>query len=202
MDLRRNAKSELDFVKLIAELVLNPLSGGELKELYLRRTQHQEPDASLTVDSPLFDGDVLQILEAEIEEDDIEVEIRKHIEARRNKDLERQRREQDVDAVMAASAASAPAVSCHKRVLIPSSGLTQAQAKQYVPPGSYLSKEKEWHHRWKVSAPFLKPPKCKIFDPELEGADSNALKYVLTSAWQVYMKLFGGDCPFDFQTQL
>ena len=75
-------------------------------------------------------------------------------------------------------------------------GTTQAEARQFMPPGCKLSKEKVWSCRWRVEADCL-VGQSFIFRPELEGDDNRALLAALRYAWAGFCRHSGAQNPWD-----
>ncbi|CAE7525014.1 tenm3 [Symbiodinium sp. CCMP2592] len=61
-----------------------------------------------------------------------------------------------------------------KAVVFAQEGMSQPEAKRLLPPECTISKEREWHHRWKLKW---------------------ALKHVLVYAWSIHKQRTGEDCP-------
>ena len=98
----------------------------------------------------------------------------------------------------AQSAAQPAAAGRKKAVPFPDGrGFTQAEAKVYLPESALLSKEREWHHRWKVTfkhACARHPPKSLTFNSPED--DNRALKDILIFAWSVHSRITGEECPW------
>lgn len=61
-------------------------------------------------------------------------------------------------------------------------GLTQLEAKELLPPGFNISKEMEWHHRWRARSKRLNATYSKAFG-DGPDADNAALQEVLSLCW-------------------
>ena len=78
----------------------------------------------------------------------------------------------------------------------PDCGFSQAQAKEYLPPGATIGKEKTWHHRWKVQSKVL-GSRSKVFAVGDAASDRAALNYCLCMAWQAWTRASGKACPWQ-----
>ena len=79
-------------------------------------------------------------------------------------------------------------------------GLTQPEAKKYMPPKCSLSKETNIDTRWRADAKWLVPARSKVYTRGgTTQEDDDALRWVLITTWKEYeRKNLGGECPWDF----
>ena len=196
--------TESDLVRSLAQLILGPLDAKALEAIFLARGRGGADDACEAV--PIPETELDQVLE-ELEDEDLAQEIEKYKRSQeRNKSrisaAKREAAKADValDLAAAPSPASAAAKLPLKRV--PGRGLTQAEAKEYFPPGCQVTKDITRHNRWQVRAPYLKPSHSKVFSARTEKSENEALLYCLQLAWHKRTILFGDVCPFDLDTAL
>lgn len=81
-------------------------------------------------------------------------------------------------------------------------GLLQKEAKVYLPPGSYLSKDMARHFRWVLKANYMPRSYSKTFSVSDRGTDNSALQMCLEVAWMHYKRQTGQPCPFAFDREL
>ena len=77
-------------------------------------------------------------------------------------------------------------------------GMSRQVAASYVPPQAKLSKQTEWHTRWRISAPYLSE-KGKAYDANTVGAEVKALLFCLRLAWSRWTHLSGQECPWGLE---
>ena len=73
--------------------------------------------------------------------------------------------------------------------------------KMYCPPECKISKETQWHARWKISGPFLLEKRVGFVRGDGAG-DNAAVIRCLRMAWVAYKAAGGIDCPFDLSEGL
>ena len=81
--------------------------------------------------------------------------------------------------------------------------MTQAEAKEYLPEGWFISRETQWHNRWKVLFKF--GGKCgytRSVQVQKGDNDNPALKEALVHAWSVHTQLTGEPCPWKLDQQI
>ena len=74
--------------------------------------------------------------------------------------------------------------------------MTQAEANRYLPPSAQISRQKEWHDRWRIKAPYL-TEKSKVFKLGDLDDERKALLFCLRLVWSAYTSQFDETCPFD-----
>ena len=79
-----------------------------------------------------------------------------------------------------------------------SDGITEEDAKQYLPPGARISKDALRENRWRVRSAELGGERTKSFGSKSTTSDWEALVFVVRLAWAAYTGRHGGACPFDF----
>lgn len=149
--------------------------------------------------SPLFSGDLWSVLEEGIGNQELADEILK-CEARvRHQMAKGALKKQAMESAMPMTIAAEQNLDEGRRqaVQFPPTGLTQVQAKRYLPPHSTISKERTWHHRWKVSAEYL-GSRSKSFEGGNNDSDNEALRFVLFVVWRAWHAGSGQECPWDF----
>ena len=88
-----------------------------------------------------------------------------------------------------------------KAVVFAQDGMSQPQAKRLLPEGCTISKEKEWHHRWKLK--WAESPALNLTVPFNTAAECNeALKHILVYAWSIHKHTTGQDCPWQFDSEI
>ena len=79
-------------------------------------------------------------------------------------------------------------------------GLTQAEAKRYLPPNTNISKDTSLHFRWQCRGSWMPVTVSKSFAASAEGNDTSALKHART--WQLHHECTGQPCPWEFGSEL
>jgi hypothetical protein len=171
-----------------------------MKEVVDARTASSESMSPVDAQSPLLVGDAQDVLQEEMEGMDLDEELQNYQEKLRCMRLAAQlRAEQLADSVGKCAAAAEAAAAPHhvkKAIVWPPGGLTQAQAKGFLPPGASISKETTWHQRWRVESPEL-GQRSKSFRGEDVQADHEACRAVLRLVWAAYTQVHGGECPWQ-----
>ncbi|CAE7531763.1 unnamed protein product [Symbiodinium sp. CCMP2592] len=88
-----------------------------------------------------------------------------------------------------------------KAVVFAQEGMSQPEAKRLLPPECTISKEREWHHRWKLK--WAASPALNLNVQFSSAAECNeALKHVLVYAWSIHKQRTGEDCPWQFDSEI
>ena len=81
-------------------------------------------------------------------------------------------------------------------------GLTQQEAKQYLPPGAKIRKMTQVK-RWQIEAPaYLVPSMSMAYRAESWDSDNHSLSIVLAAAWHARVLFTGERCPWDLGVPL
>ena len=192
--------TEAALLRSIAKHVLGHEYNDAVGEaLMVLRTIDDDAD-ELSENSPLLKGDVLAVLEGELEENDMleEIaEIKHEVELKRLRNAARRK--------AAAPGCTMPLPGTAERgtpkprlkpITRPATGWTQAEANKFVPPSASISKEQAWHTRWKLRAPYL-GEKSKSYTAGDEDSDNAALMHLLRLGWAAWANASGEDCPLD-----
>ena len=131
-----------------------------MEQIVERRNAALADTPELELSSPLRSGDVEQVLQAEIEDMELEREIQefKQRQERQKAKLTAAKlamaQETRRSAQLLASGNSSSSSNKRRRKLIPfpATGFDQASARAFLPPGASVAKEQEWHCRWRITA--------------------------------------------------
>lgn len=102
-----------------------------------------------------------------------------------------------------ASSSSAASAGPKPRNFVPmgATGISEAEARGYLPPLASLSKDDRRENRWRVRAPYLQGERSRSWGPKLKFNDWGAMVEVIQLVWQKYIEKHGGDIPFDFSVE-
>ena len=205
IDPGRKPTTEAALLEALARHILGPaFSEGKMKDILIARTSWRDKGHDSLEGSPLMAGDVASVLAEEIDTSGVEEELN----AARAKAMEQKARAAKHRADLESSIFSSDSVEdrldrTRKRAVEwpDHDGLSQSEAKAYLPEGASISKEKTWHHRWKITARYM-GQKSRTFDPAEVQSDHRALQFCLRAVWAAW--LAGGDrtCPWDFGDDL
>lgn len=86
----------------------------------------------------------------------------------------------------------------------PANGYSQAQAKQWLPPGASISKDDRRENRWRVRSPFLRDlgggaERSKSFGTSSGLCDFQAMSFCLRLVWRAYLMSHGGECSVELE---
>ena len=153
---------------------------------------------AMVATSPLAAGDFEKALEEDLcdADDKIEDELRK---AKLTWAASQAKKRENKAKLAADLAPPEPVVHPGAENAIPfvAGGMQQSMAKTYLPPDAQISKQKEWHQRWRVKATYM-TERSYVFDRFDDVADHKALKEVLSWVWAEYVALTGHACPWSF----
>ena len=77
----------------------------------------------------------------------------------------------------------------------PWASITKEMAERYCPPGAKISLQREWHSRWRVSAPYRKKT-SKVFEKDDPEDELASLTAVLRPIWAKHCEMSGSSCPW------
>jgi len=162
--------------------------------------------------APAVDLELQKVLDAELgDDDDVEcqiAELRAAVEQRQAKAraLVVAWQPAAMPAVPASSSGSAPSASSsgaapapRRFVPMPPSGMTVAQAREYLPPGCSISKDIEREHRWRLRSKLVGREITKSFGSASTLGVNGALVFLLAIAWRAETRNSGTERPFSFE---
>ena len=172
------------------------LSDAKLKEALRQRHIASEELEEMLRSSPLWYGDALEVLYEEYANEELEDELEMQ-KAKWKETRAKAHAAKDASYVAAFGPAAAIPPLPNRKKPIPDTGMgiSQKDAKQYLPPSCNISKQEEWHMRWRISAPYL-VERSKVFERGNSAEDMKALKWCLSLAWSEYTSISGKVCPW------
>lgn len=147
-------KTETELVSSISKFVLGQgYNEGAGKQIMLARAG-DEKDVDEVVNSPLFQGDYADILEAEVDTTGLKEEIARQAELAERRRVGKAQRQAAIEAAHSCSGPSAAQSAAPRLKPLPSppTGLTHKEAKELLPPGASVSKTSVWDSQWFIRA--------------------------------------------------
>lgn len=183
----------------------NPGCGDSFVEAALT-ARHADRGEQWRDTTRLFDEKVAnEVLDSEdFEHDDIVEEFQRLMEAKAAKAKQDVHRHEllakHFSSRSGGSAASDSASSSsrpRKFVPLKTDGYTGANAKQFAPPNSSISKDTR-EHRWRATTADGST-KSKSYGPKSGMTDYQAMTFVLRHSWRISTESTGMSCPWDFE---
>lgn len=82
---------------------------------------------------------------------------------------------------------------------LPTSGVSQAAAKKFLPPGFGISKDGK-ENRWRIRGNLLEDDeKSKSYGKGTGLTDGAAMEFVISVAWRAHIRKHGGECPWQLE---
>ena len=172
-----------------------------LNEIVEAKTKIEEDGDDLISDSPIAADDPSGVLEDIMDDEDLlhELQLAKQkMKQHKAKMQTKAKQLQDESKASMAASSSASASKKRKQPHLKPGGLSQVEAAALAPPGCSVSKEAQWHHRWRIKAKYVTGKTSFGFKHNVEGADNDALKQAMRVAWAEWCKTSGSTCPFDW----
>ena len=193
--------SEADLLRALARHIFGEdCTPGILKQVATNRTAWKDDLEAFVQESPLWAGDVAATLAEEIEDLELHEEVEEYKQKMQAQRLRKQKERAALSEVFCDGAQGS--IATHKKAIQwPDRGFSQVQAKTLLPPGASISKEKAWHHRWKVQSLVL-GQRSKTFAGGDPVADRAALNYCLRLAWGAWTKVSGKACPWQLDDDM
>ncbi|CAE7236830.1 unnamed protein product [Symbiodinium sp. CCMP2456] len=201
-------RTEVQLVTALLQHVQPGITSDELESALLGRGKQQTPQEFVKA-SPVMQNEDLFDIALEDEDSDLQEELRKlKQQALKQQEASLRKRAElrsqlSPDSSRGSSSASAMPPGQPQRprqnAAVHSGRYDVESARKWAPPQCTLTKEMNWHTRWRVEAPYLGGIKSKSFKKDGPIKDWDALVWVLTLAWRGYTETSGESCPWTFE---